>query len=791
MRQGNRDPGHRVAAALVVAGLLLTVASGWADPGPAVALRLERTLGAGRGAVVVGQAPPIYARADHVVGAIDESTTLTGSVELRRAGMVLFGDRVVYDIATDEVNAQGHVRLVAKNAVFNAPSLKFQVEAQTGTMPDASYTYPARHGSGKSNLIEFLGEGNERMHDATFTTCNPDNPSWWVKADTLDINQGDQEATAYAATLYFGGVPLIDSPYFDFPIGDARKSGFLTPGYMQNSLLGSEFVIPYYWNIAPNYDYTFTPYILPSRGTLLGNEFRFLTPETQGIVNYDVMPHDRGTNTMRDHMVLSTQYVGPAGLSAGINYNRVSDPNFLIDFSQNILASSPQELPQEAYLNYAKTYWTTTLRVQESQTLVPLLLPYDPGPYQRVPDLTVQGQHLDWNGFDVTGFFDATHFTHPAINPYFVVPATNPKYDAPETFNPGFYTQSGSRFILNPEVSYPILSPGWFIIPKVQWNATYYQLDPIYNYGNTSTTRTVPTASFDTGLIFDRPIHWLGADARQTLEPRMYYAFVPYRNQSLLPNFDSTVSDLTFAQLFAPNIFTGYDRVAQANELTTALTSRVIDSASGAERLRVGIGQRFYFSPQMVTLPGVPPTTSATSDTLFLADASMGRKWSVNMSVDYSTVTSQTALASFGLHWQPRETSVVNFTYQYETPYYTGYPINNYGLSTQWPLSKNWYGVGALNYSVANHSWVESLAGVEYRADCWVGRVIFSRYAIPYPVGTGQFNNFYTTTYFFQIQLNGLASVGTNPAGLLQSNILGYQSISPPRPPPGPFDFYQ
>ena len=776
-----------------------------AAPLPAAhGLRVERALGAARGKGSVSA--PVFVKADKVTGEFNDHTELEGAVEVRHEGVVLRGDRILYQFETDQMTVRGKVRMVEKGAAFEGPALDFKLEARTGQMPNASYTYAAKEGRGQSRLIEFLGDDNIRMHDATYTTCKADEPAWWVRAETIDINQDDQNAIAHGSTLYFQGVPVFASPYFNVPLGDQRRSGVLTPGFYQNSRLGQEFVVPFYLNIAPNRDLTITPDVMPRRGLLLGNEFRFEEPEVRGQLNYDVMPNDRTTGTMRSHVRLETEYaqVGgrPAvagapdsgaavnfaslgGLTFNLDYNRVSDDNYLTDFSHNIVSASPEVLNQEADLRYASTYWNATLRLAKSQTLVSLLATTDSGPYERAPELTVNALRADWHGLDLATTVDATRFQHPAINQLFQTPVPGSTI-----YTPKWFSQDGSRFIVNPSVSYPVLYPGWFITPKVQWNFTQYALDPNFNSNSTSASRSLPLASLDTGMVFERSARWLGADVRQTMEPRFFYAFVPYRDQSRLPNFDSADADFNFAQLFTENSFTGGDRIAQANQVTTALVSRVIDDESGAERLRLALGQRYYFGSQLVTLPSEVPRTNLSSDVLFVANASMGRKWSIDLGLDYSTVTSQLALATLGLRWQPRPASVINFSYRYETTALAGSFIDQFRVSGQWPLNKRWYGVGALDYSIADHGWVESVAGFEYKADCWVGRFVLSRYAIALP-NSETFTSNYTTAWFFQIELNGLTSVGTSPLDQLQRSITGFQRINPLDGPGGPFDHYE
>jgi len=366
----------RPVAPLHVA-LLALLACAWAPPALAqsetASLKLERGLGAHRG---LGAAEkPTYASADHMQGEIDERVQLEGSIELRSRGTVLRGDSGEYICASDQAKVRGNARLFDRGAVFSGPALDFRLEARTGEMPNATYVYAQRQGRGESTLIEFLSENSVRMHDATYTNCAPGDDSWWVKAGTLDIDRLEQQAIGHHATLYFEGVPVLSSPYFSMPLGDQRRSGLLTPSYYFDSRSGFEVTAPYYWNMAPNRDYTVTPALYPRLGALLGNEFRFLEPAVRGVVDYDVMPYDRATGGARSHLVLNQTYADAQGISAGINYNRVSDDKFLTDFSHSLAEASPVELPQVEYASYTRPYWNATLQMARNQTLFTLLNP--------------------------------------------------------------------------------------------------------------------------------------------------------------------------------------------------------------------------------------------------------------------------------------------------------------------------------------------------------------------------------------------------------------------------------
>jgi LPS-assembly protein len=732
------------AALLVMADALAQTAD------PPVELKIERALGAGSAA----GAPPgaTYARAQRVAGEIDERIVLEGDAEVRRGGTVLRGDRIVYSVPDDEVTATGHVRVFREGTIVSGPSLQLKIDAQTGRMPDASFYYAQQNGRGRCALIEFLGADKTRLTDATYTTCAPGDDSWWVKANQLDIDRAEEVATGRGTSIHFQGVPIFASPYFQFPLGDRRRSGLLTPSFGINSRLGAEGTLPFYWNIAPNMDATITPRLMQRRGLLLGNEFRYLQPTLRGTAEFDIIPNDRVTGTSRHLASLRHEYVNPFGVVGGINYNRVSDDRYFADFSRSIVSASQSVLPQEAFIGLNRTYWNTALRVTKNQTLQDPLAPVVK-PYERLPQLTFNARDTDWRGFDVALAFDATRFEHPTL-------------------------ETGSRVIVNPSVSYPWLAPGYYVVPKVQWNATFYSLEAAVHPEDTHPLRSLPITSLDAGLVFEREARWFGEPSVQTLEPRLFYANIPFRDQSQLPNFDSALADFNFAQLFTENIFVGGDRIGEANQVTTALVGRVLDPASGAERVRALIGQRFYFAPQRVTLPGGTERSSDASDILFALSGTPARHWVADVALQHSTQLARLVRASAALRWQPRPASVLSVAYRYKVD-----ELEQVDLAGQWPLSPRWYGVGRLNYSLRDSRWVELLGGVEYKADCWVARVVMQRFVTAAQTAT--------TAFFFQLQLNGLASIGSSPIEQLRRNIPGYQVINPPPREPGRFEIYE
>jgi len=721
-------------------------------PAEATALRLERALGAVRAPAVKAREAPLFGRALRIEGEVDERIVFQGEAELRGDGLVLRAERIAYTEADDLLAARGAVRLWRDGMVLTGPELDWHVEARSGRMPEAQMSYPPRRAHGSARLLEILEPGRARLTEARYSSCTPPDRSWWVQAERIDLDLEEGVGVARSGRLYFQELPILAAPYLQFPLGDERRSGLLAPSLGLNSRLGFEATLPYYWNIAPSHDATIAPRFMSKRGVMLQNEFRYLQPTWRGRIQYDVLPEDPDTGSRRDLTSLQHEWAGRSGLGAGWNYNRVSDALYFADFGANIVAASQTILPQDAHVSFTRPFFGSALRVTRNQTLIDGLAP-SAKPYERIPQLTLHARHTDWRGFDLRLNAEAVRFEHPRL-------------------------EAGSRYTVSPSLAYPWLAPGWFVVPRLQLHATRYDLDPGSATPWEQRRRTLSIASLDTGLVFERDARWLGEAVTQTLEPRLYYAHIPFRAQDALPNFDSALADFNFAQLFSENVFVGGDRIGEADQWTAALVSRWLDPATGAERMRAAIGQRYYRAPQRVTLPGGVPRTDESSDLLLALSGRLARHWLIDVAAQHSTALGRLQRASFNVRYQPRAASVVNFAYRYKIG-----ALEQVDLAAQWPLSNRWYGVGRVNYSLRDRDWVEALGGFEYRADCWLIRFAVQRFRTTADAATTQF--------LFALELDGLGRVRGGAGDLLRRNIPGYQMVNPPPEQPGRFDLYE
>jgi LPS-assembly protein len=518
---------------------------------------------------------------------------------------------------------------------------------------------------------------------------------------------------------------------------------------------------------------------MEKRGLQIAEEFRYLQKYYSGEFKAEALPQDRAADRGRSAMSLVHSYNRDGALVGGLNLNKVSDDNYFRDLATRINITSQATLPREGFLTYNGKWWDTgsysaTARVQRFQVLqdpdTPIVVPYS-----RTPQLTLSALRQDIGGFDVGSSAEFVAFSHPTL-------------------------VNGKRSTLYPSLSLPLITPGSYITPKVGVHYTYYSLDEIPSLVDPVTglptnipafpdsiSRTLPIYSVDSGLIYEREANALGQAVTQTLEPRLYYVYIPYSDQRQIPLFDTGVADFNYAQIFSENKFSGGDRINDASQLTAAVTSRLLLPSSGEEVLRGTFGQRYYFKDQRVTLtPADAPRTYSASNLLAAMSGRVSRHWSIEAASEYDQRDYRTERLTLAARYRPEGLKTLNLSYRYLSGDITQTgPIKQIDLSAQWPLFGHWYGVGRFNYSLSDSRIVEGIGGLEYAADCWTSRIVMQRFALT--AGTS------SSSVFLQLELNGFSRLGSNPLEALKRNIPGYQRINAPSPDRrlgDSFDFY-
>lgn len=688
------------------------------------------------GSAAAGAAAPLFLWADRVESSETDVVEASGQVEARQAEQNFRADWLRYDTRLNSIEARGNIHVERPEIEASGSALKFNLDTYAGELVSPVYHLPDRQARGRADRIDFLDKNHYRLDDATYTTCPAGNDDWYLDVGKLDIDRARNVGVARNASLHFMGAPILYTPWLDFPLNDARKSGLLPPTLGTTERGGVDILVPYYVNLAPNYDLTLYPRLLTKRGTQLGAEFRHLLPWTAGQNRLEYLPDDNEANRNRWSASLKNTFTVDEHTQIGVDYNRVSDNDYFRDLSNLISVTSRTHLSREAWIATQQDTWNAEFRVQRFQTLQDSTAAPVDEPYERLPQARLNLARPLPHGLEFSLETEATNFAHGS------------KVD-------------GTRAIAYPRLRLPLTHAAGFLTPQVGWHSSYYSLD------NTATderiSRNLPILSVDSGTTFERPLRFGGGDFTQTLEPRAYYVYAPFREQDDIPVFDTAQLDFSYAQMFTENQFVGGDRINDANQLTLAATSRFSEARSGLERLQLTFGQRYYFSSQKVTLPGVRPRTRNATDLLAAAGGQITRDWRFDAAWQFDTEVGETIRQNFSAAYRPAPGRTLNFGYRF-----IDQTTEQADFSMQWPLAKRWYGMARYNYSFQDDKLVEGLAGLEYNGGCWSVRGVFQRLATK--------ENQSTDTIFLQLELNGFGRLGANPLDVLKQSVPGYRT---------------
>lgn len=716
-----------------------------------------------------GSSPATIALGESMTGSVDTDVSLKGTAELRRYGFVVKGDALHYDGDRDTADAYGHVRIVSKGDVFDGPYGQLHVDANEGFIVQPRYRFYLTGGWGSGERVDLLD--NERSHivDGTYSTCAcTGNPAWYIRAAQFSMDQGSGEGIARNGVLFFQDIPLLASPWLSFPLDGARRSGLLAPTWSVSSKNGVDITVPYYFNIAPNYDLTVAPRYMSKRGEMLSADYRYLTDASSGSLSFAWLPDDATTHTRRYSIDLNHVWNIGSGFGAYVNYNRVSDANVSTDLGSGSAfpTSSTTLYQQEAGLTYHSGPWSVLAREQHWQSFS------SDSTYNREPQVNVRYNRYDVGGFDYGFEADAARFTLSSAD-----------------------ATQGTRFVFNPFVSYPIVRPGWFFTPTLKWHFASYNLSSIASDAPAGQPKNVsvnmPTLSLDTGTTFERAVRIWGKSYIQTLEPRLFYVYTPYRNQTYIPLFDTTQADFGLGELFSDNTFAGNDRVSDASRVTAALTSRLIDAATGDERARFVIAQRYDFHQPRVTLYADEDTADVARTGLIAGSSvKIGANVSFQNALEYSQANNYLTHGSIGLAWSPATAHVLNVAYRYTRANTTlDYePVDQFVVSGQWPLSRTVASVARVNYDMSTHRLITGLVGLQYDAQCWSVALAFEKYTN----STGSTSSPSTgTRVLMQLQLKGLSRSDRGLLEQFKADVPGYASAPADEAPLSLFSDYQ
>ncbi len=684
--------------------------------------------------------------ADHASGNLDNSglSTLNGSVHVSQNGREFSTSELDYDGATQHLLVNNESLFRDPHFIIRSGTADFDLNRQSGIFTQTQFTLRQRNSRGSAARISVASSGKAELDHAEYTTCAPGDQAWVLQASSIKLSQADGLGTARNAVLRFQGVPLLYLPYFQFPIDARRTTGLLFPTIGQSGKTGFDARIPLYLNLAPNFDDTFTPRLMTRRGIQLGNNFRYLLDRNTGSFYYQYLNHDQDTGHERSFIQLQQHGLLSDRLGLDVNFAQVSDINYFDDFGgaysdSNLADSSTPYLPRGAKLTYhGPSPYTIQLLAESYQ---PLSIISDPNnePYTRLPELTFAG---------------ITSNTLHGIRAGIGSSATNFERKA---------SIQGQRLYLDPYLRWDVDHTGWYASSRIDGTYTRYALSGPLNGLPQNPQRLLPEYSLGGGLKFER---LTDHGSLQTLEPQLFYLYVPYRNQNDLPIFDSGLPDFDFPELFARNRYTGEDRIADANQLTSVLTTRLIDPVTGLVTLSASIGQIYRFVAPKVEFPGTELPSAGSSDYVGSIDYRLSRHWDTQSTVQWSSAGNRFTRGSAALRYHGEHQQRFDIAYRYRQGLF-----NQADVSFVAPLYDRWHVAGRLIYSIRDANSLEAFGGVEYETCCWAIRGGVRRYI-------SSVNGNFSVGTFLQFTLKGLTSIGSGWANLLPLDDTNLSSLN-------------
>ncbi len=711
----------------------------------------------------------------------NEISSYFGNVHIDRADQQMSSNAANYDSVAGKLDVQGDVYYSDDDMSVHTNAATFNLSNDQAKLRDVLFIAPSAPLRGHAGAVYRDSKNISRYQDVAYTSCPTGNQDWVIHASELEIDKEEGRGSAKNAWLEFKGTPVFYSPYLAFPTDSRRTSGFLAPSFGSTQRSGFNISTPYYFNIAENYDATFRPRYLTKRGILLAGEFRYLTESSQGQTSVEVLPNDylrQDKPRFFASMKNTTKFTDRIQANADLNF--VSDKNYFAELGSALSMPNFSYLKSQADVGYYGDEISAVGRVENYQS-IDKYLTGEKLPYRKLPQINVNLKHA----FDqlpvpinVAMENEFVYFQHTSL-------------------------QNGQRSNIKPSVSLPMQSASAYVTPKVSLQYTNYFLsDPLTPSSSTQIDRTLPIFSTDSGMTFERNLNLGGKGFLNTLEPRLFYLYIPRTNQNDIQIFDTAVYDMWFNTLFRENRFSGIDRMQDANQMTAAVTSRLIDEQTGKERAKFSLGNIVYFQDRNVTMPVInpktgevekdtdgnskffAPETSRFSNIIGELSTRINDHVSIDSGLQWNPQTADISRGKAILHLTNQPNEILNLGYRYREntlanvtqSVSTG--ISQTDVSFHYPIYDNWSAIGRWQYSLLYNSTQESFFGVEKENCCWKFRVVGRRYLNNLNVfasdadiqGTSQ------TGVFFQVELKGLTGMGEKLDTFLEQNIYGYRS---------------
>ncbi len=681
---------------------------------------------------------PLEITADSGESIQQETMEFVGNVNIKRGSQLLITDRARYTRSQDRVQAEGNITYREKDFTLLGDKADINVETFEGDIDKADVRFPLQHARASAGKVILEGRNKIRLVSGAYTTCDEGDNSWSLTAPRIKLNRAKNLGEAYHAVLRIQKIPVLYTPYLNFPITDKRKSGFLAPSFGSSDESGFEFRLPYYLNLAPNYDATIAPRFIERRGVQLQNEFRYLSKNHNGVIEAEYLPDDSVFEDDRNLLRLKHNSNFSSNWRGELLFSEVSDSEYFEDLGNSLAVASIANLERKADLSYSGKAGTLLTRVQDFQVLDASV-----GPFKRLPQIL---------------------YNSPRFRPWFDI---NQRLRSEWVQFDRDNSVTGQRFDLQPTLNRRFERSWGFFEPRFKLQHTQYRLDDQADGVDANQSRTVPISSLDGGLFFDKAFSLNQGEYVHTLEPRLFYLYVPFRDQSDIPLFDTGANDFNFGQLFRDNRFSGADRIGDANQVSIALTSRLLDDRDGRELAQIAIGQIRHFRDRRVQAGNAGPDTRNSSDFVSRLSINPSDQFSFSGEWQWDPDNENSVLTVASLRYSPKDDRGLNLSYRSRRTQ----NIEQADLSFFWPLSQRWRTVGRWNYSIEEDQTLESFFGLEYEQCCWRLSVVYREFVNDDDLTDGRTNR----AWLAQVELKGLTSLGSPIDALLENGILGFR----------------
>ena len=711
-------------------------------------------------ALLAPESFPIEATADHYQANGDGTIELIGDVIIQQGGRQLESDRITINQHTRETSLLGNVRIRESGMLMAGEEAELNLNEKNLSLKSAEYVVHDSRIRGTAEHIYNESQSTLVFSKSSYTTCEPKSNAWLFEASDIRLNQASGWGTAKHAIIRVKDVPVFYFPWLMFPIDDRRQSGFLFPSFSSGEENGTKVALPYYFNLAPNYDATLTPRHMSERGTQLEGEFRYLTNYGEGELGAAYLPNDNSFNDETRNLNLWKHEGSFAKRwSAEVDYTKVSDDDYFDDLATSLNAKSQTHLDQKAGVKYTANHWNASLNVERHQTLDELLTDADL-PYRKMPQFSLNGE---WN-HGQSGFYslfqsEITRFEHPE-----------------EDFNG---VTDADRITLAPGIEYRYRKPWASATPRLRVIYSEFDFDSAIEGQSIQEDQTLYTASLDAQLFFERPATIGNSDYTQTLEPRLFYLYTPFEEQSHRQTFDSGRITFDYNQLFRENRFTGGDRYGDANQVSLGLTTRFINKNTGWEQFRASMGQIFYFDDRRVQLTESDAVeTDERSAWVGQTEWRFNQHWRMLSELQWNENVNNIDRASASVNYESAEHGLFNASYRYlddgASTFSGSDKIKQTDISFLLPANENWSVIGRWGYDLEYERSFENLVGVEYDSCCWRVRLVNRRYLKedsddPLMVEPQR-------GVFLQFQLKGLGGIGNELDDILNESIRGFEN---------------